>query len=124
MSSLYAIDQVTLASDVQTTESFLASQGLSCSGAEIIDVANLKETHVLAFLNAVLADIKTVAAGGSIDKTAIAAVIASYQAQDLAWLATQSICGTLLTPLEVTTTGYASTINSYYANAISQLNAL
>ncbi len=59
MNSLYAIDQVTLASDVQTTESFLASQGLSCSSAAIFDLANLKETHVLTFLNAAIADIKT-----------------------------------------------------------------
>lgn len=128
MSSAYSSDQITLATDLQALVRSLASQGYLCSGNEIIAVANLKETHVQTFLNAVIANIQLVKTNNPIDKTAIAALFNTYQSEDVAWLTSSSTASAMgncgFTGAMISATGYVTTINSYYANAIIQLNAM
>jgi hypothetical protein len=126
MSSEYSIDQITSAEVIALVQS-LAAQGFGCSSTELVDVANLKETHVQTFLNAVIANIQFVKSNSSIDKTAITGLFATYQAEDVAWISSSSLASTLncgYSAAAISATGYVTTINSYYANAIAQLNAM
>lgn len=124
MSSANSIDQISLAADVQALEATLASQGNLCSGDEIIALANLKEMHVQTFLKKVTAYIQLEKTTNAIDKSAIARIFLTYQSQDLAWMSAPSPSGCGFSDAEISATGYALDIYSYYANAIAELNAM
>lgn len=126
MSAAFASDQLTLASDVQTVSRRLLSQGYQCSSNMIIAVTDVKLIHVQAFLNAVIANVQLVKTNNPIDKTAITALFATYQSQDVAWItssaSTLGNCG--YTPSMISATGYATAVNTWYALAIAQLNSI
>jgi len=124
MSVTYASDKIALAADVQALEQTLASQGLLCSNDEIVALANLKEMHVQTFLNKVIADIEIEKTKNPLDKTALAVLIDSYQSQDLAWISSPNLGSCGFSAAQISATGYATAINSYYVHWFSQLVAI
>lgn len=124
MSSAYSSDQITLATDVQTLEITLASQGLLCSSNEIAALATLKETHIQTFLNNVIANIQVEKSTNIIDKSAISSLFYTYQSQDLAWISSPTLGGCVFSAADISATGYSIATYSYYINGIAQLNAL
>jgi len=124
MSSAYSSDQISLAADVQALEATLASQGNLCSGNEIIALADLKEIHVQTFLKKVIANIQLEKTTNTIDKSAIALILINYQSRDLTWMSSPNLGGCGFSDAEISATGYALAIYSYYANAITVLNAM
>ncbi len=121
MSSAYSSDQITLATDVQTLETTLASQGLLCSSNEIAALAILKERHIQTFLNNVIANIQVEKSTNIIDKSAISSLLYTYQSLDLAWISSPTPGGCVFSAADISATGYATATFSYYLNGINAL---
>jgi hypothetical protein len=129
MSTEYSSDQITLATDLQAVVNKEVSLGAgNCSANELVAVASLKETHVQTFLITIIAFIQLEKANNQIDKSANSALFNTYLSDDLAWItssSTDSAVGNCsFTAAEISANGYVTAINSYYANAITQLNAM
>ena len=125
MSKEYASEQETFRANLQALENIEASKDIECTEHELTAVTNLKKTQVQTFLNAVIAFIQVEKSKNQIDKATVAPLFADYKTKDLGWLAsTNLIPACEFTPEMVTASGYATGIESSYATAISQLNAM
>jgi hypothetical protein len=125
MSKEYSTEQQTFGANLQALENIEASKDIECTEHELTAVTNLKKIQVQTFLNAVIAFIRVEKSKSQIDKAAIAKLFAPYQTKDLEWLAsTNMIPACEFTSEMVSATGYATGIESHYATAISQLNAM
>ena len=123
MNSTYINDNSTLLSTIQATIRSVTATSGSCSGNEIYAVAGDKESVVQSFINSSIQFIQQTKANSAIDKTSIATLFSSYQAQDTSWTIPLTGCGYTAYQL-ASMTGYTTTVNSYYISAITQLNAL
>ena len=125
MSKEYSTEQMTFRANLQALENIEASKDIECTEHELTAVTNLKKEQVQTFLNAVIAFIQAEKSNSQIDKAAIAPLFASYQTTDAGWLAsTNLIPACEYTPEMVSASGYAKAIESSYASAIGQLNAM
>jgi hypothetical protein len=125
MSKEYSTEQMTFSANLQALENLEASKDIECTEHELTAVTNLKREQVQTFLNTVIAFIRVENSKNQIDKAAIAPLFSSYQTKDLEWLAsTNLIPACEFTSEMVSATGYATGIESHYATAISQLNAM
>ncbi len=93
-----------------------AQYGLS--GGLYYCMSSAKETVVQSFLTQILTNIQTIKQTNLIDKTAIASILASYQAQDLNYL---NVTFTNTTIISSQSPAYIAAINTYYSNAAMQL---
>ena len=125
LSKEYSTEQVSFRANLQALENDEASKDIECTEHELTAVANLKKTQVQTFLNAAIAFIQAEKSNNQIDKASIAPLFADYQTKDVGWLASSELIPTCeFTSEMVSATGYAAAIESYYATAISQLNAM
>jgi hypothetical protein len=125
MSKEYSTEQISFRANLQALENIEASKDIECTEHELTAVVNLKKTQVQTFLNAVIAFIQAEKSNNQIDKAAIAPLFAGYQTKDVGWLAsTDLIPACEYTPEMVSASGYAKAIDSSYASANSQLNAM
>lgn len=125
MSKEYSSEQISFRANLQALENDEASKDLECSQHNLAAVAKLKESQVQSFLNAVIAFIQAEKSNNQIDKAAISPLFATYQTQDAGWIASSSLtpaCG--FTAEMISATGYAVAIQSYYATALGQINAM
>lgn len=125
MSKEYSTEQETFRANLQALENIEASKDIECTEHELTVVTKLKKEQVQTFLNVVIAFIQAEKSTRQIDKAAIAPLFASYQTTDAGWLAsTNLIPACEYTPEMVSASGYAKAIDSSYASAIGQLNAM
>lgn len=100
---------------------------LCTGGGDVYAYITWKEGHVQHFLNTVIANIQIVRNTSPIDKTAVASLLSTYQAQDVAWSGDatfKKICANIVMSLFLTQSGYTTIVNFAYTNAIAQLNAM
>jgi hypothetical protein len=125
MSKEYSTEQASFRANLQALENIEASKDIECTEHELTAVTNLKKTQVQNFLNSVIAFIRIEKSKSQIDEAAIAPLFSGYETKDLGWLAsTNLIPACEFTSDMVTASGYATGIESSYATAISQLNAI
>jgi hypothetical protein len=124
MSKEYSTEKITFRANLQALENIEASKDIECTEHELAAVANLKKTQVQTFLNAVIAFIRVEKSNNQIDKAAIAPLFTTYKTKDAGWLASSDLIPACeFTSEMISATGYVTAIESYYATAISQLNA-
>ena len=125
MSKEYSTEQETFRANLQALENDEASKDIECTEHELVAVVNLKKTQVQTFVNAVIEFIRAEKSKNQIDKASIAPLFTDYRTKDLGWLAsTNLIPACEFTSQMVSATGYATGIESAYATAIGQLNAM
>jgi len=111
LSTTYANEQALVAIDLQSYNG---------SGASLVAIVNTKQSRVQTFLTNAITYIQTVKQSNAINKTAIAILFTNYQGSDLSFLQNSIFSGTA-GQLGQT---YTPAINSYYALAAAQLNAI
>lgn len=125
--------QAYMSTSYNNEQSVVSSSIINCfrqygvSGQSIVCSVNSKQASVQNFLNAAIAYIQTVKNNTPIDKTAIANMLSTYRAQDLAWLTVSALSPTyIMTSAELAAVAptYNASVNGSYANATSQLNAM
>lgn len=121
MNMNYSNDKLLLSTSIQTC--FRQNSG----GAAISCSISAKQVSAQNFLNTVLANIQAVKINTPIDNAAIATMLSTYQAQDLAWLTVNSLSPTYTMTsgeLATFTPSYDSSVNTSYSNALVQFNAI
>ena len=127
--TIYPSETANLSSDIASIEAQATAAGNYGSQDMAYDILTAKLSHVQSFLNDVVADIQTSKnTYGTIDMSDITNILASYQAQDLAWPSSLAVTGVnsdwLQNFANTTSPTYATSINNLYNAAIAQINAM
>jgi hypothetical protein len=127
--TIYPSETANLNSDIASIQTQATAAGDYGSQDMAYDILTAKLSHVQSFLNDVVADIQTSKnTYGTIDMSDITNILASYQAQDLAWPSSFSIAGVSSDWLQnfanTASPPYSTSINNLYNAAIAQINAM
>ena len=122
MAANYGAIQGILATDMQSCKGqYTYSPSAGITSCYIPDIQN----EWTSFLNTTYSNIQTVAASQSIDKTALASLVAQYEGATLGYINTNIFGGTWsVAEVDEMSSLLAPSVNAAYSNFLLKLNAL